>query len=113
MYMTDKWEGNEYFPINNFKFIEFYVSNAKQIVHFYRSTFGFIPYAYCGPETGVMTHVSYVLKNDKIFFVFTTPLKSSHVASEWIKKHGDGVRDIAFSVDDVNFVINLVLKEEG
>ena len=42
MYMTDKWEGNEYFSINNFKFVEFYVSNAKQVVHFYRSAFGFV-----------------------------------------------------------------------
>jgi len=102
MYMTDKWEGTEYFSINNFKFIEFYVSNAKQIVHFYRSAFGFSAYAYCGPETGVDSHVSYVLRNEKIFFIFTTPLKSSHIASDWIKKHGDGVRDIAFSVDDVD-----------
>jgi len=113
MYMTDKWEGNEYFPINNFKFLEFYVSNAKQVVHFYRSTFGFTPYAYCGPETGVFTHVSYVLKNEKIFFVFTTPLKSSHDASEWIKKHGDGVRDIAFSVDDVNFCYKSCIERGG
>jgi len=113
MYMTDKWEGNEYFPINNFKFLEFYVSNAKQVVHFYRSAFGFTPYAYCGPETGVASHVSYVLKNKKIFFVFTTPLKSSHDASEWIKKHGDGVRDIAFSVDDVNFCYKSCIERGG
>ncbi len=113
MYMTDKWEGNEYFSINNFKFVEFYVSNAKQVVHFYRSAFGFVPHAYCGPETGVFTHVSYVLKNDKIFFVFTTPLKSSHIASDWIKKHGDGVRDIAFSVDDVEFCYNSCIERGG
>ncbi|MAR15176.1 MAG: 4-hydroxyphenylpyruvate dioxygenase [Candidatus Marinimicrobia bacterium] len=101
MYITDKWEGTEYFDIQAFKFIEFYVGNAKQVVHFYRTAFGFEAYAYCGPETGVDTHVSYVLKNKKIFFVFTTALKSSHPASDWIKKHGDGVKDVAFSVLDV------------
>lgn len=110
MYMTDKWEGKEHFNIKRFKYLEFYVGNAKQIVHFYRSTFGFTPYAYCGPETGVYSHVSYVLKCRKIFFVFTTPLKSSHNASDWLKKHGDGVRDIAFDVEDVDFVYDSCMK---
>ena len=110
MYITDKWEGTEYFDIQAFKFVEFYVSNAKQVVHFYRSAFGFEPYAYCGPETGVNTHVSYVLKNKKIFFVFTSPLKSSHPASDWIKKHGDGVRDVAFSVLDVQKCYSSAMK---
>ena len=104
MYMTDKWEGKEHFNIKRFKYVEFYVGNAKQVIHFYRSAFGFEEFAYSGPETGVFSHVSYVLKNRKIFFVFTTPLKSSHPATDWLKKHGDGVRDIAFDVDDVEFV---------
>ena len=52
-YMTDKWAGNEYFKINDFHHVEFYVGNAKQAVYFYRSAFGFKPYAYAGPETGV------------------------------------------------------------
>ena len=67
MYMTDKWEGTEYFHLKRFKYIEFYVGNAKQVTHFYRSAFGFSVYAYCGPETGVYSHVSYVLKSKKIF----------------------------------------------
>ena len=102
MYITDKWEGKEYFKIEKFRYLEFFVGNAKQVVHFYRSAFGFEPYAYCGPETGIYTHVSYVLRNKKIFFIFTSPLNSKHIASDWIKKHGDGVRDIAFSVKDVD-----------
>ena len=96
MYMTDKWEGQEHFNIKRFKYLEFYVGNAKQVVHFYRSAFGFTPYAYCGPETGVYSHVSYVLKNRKIFFVFTTPLKSSHPASNWLKKHGNPYVAVGF-----------------
>ena len=91
-YMTDKWLGNEYFKINDFDHIEFYVGNAKQVAHFYRSSFGFQAYAYCGPETGIQDYVSYVLKQNNIFFVFTTPLTSKHPATNWISKHGDGVR---------------------
>ena len=113
MYITDKWEGSEYFSIKKFKFIEFYVSNAKQVVHFYRTAFGFEPYAYCGPETGVYDYVSYVLKNNKIFFVITTTLKTTHIASDWIKKHGDGVRDIAFQVEDVPSSYESCIKRGG
>jgi 4-hydroxyphenylpyruvate dioxygenase len=68
-------------------------------VHFYRSALGFEPHAYCGPETGEREKVSYVLKKNKQFFVFTTPLSSNHRGSNWLKNHGDGIYDIAFSVD--------------
>ena len=97
--ITTKWTGTEYFPITELDHIEFYVGNAKQSVHYYRSIFGMESYAYAGPETGQMDCVSYVLKQNKIFFVITTPLLSKHPASEWIKKHGDGVRDVAFKVE--------------
>ena len=90
-FITSDWKGQEHFPINNFHHIEFYVGNAKQSVHYYRSAFGFKPYAYAGPETGIKDQVSYVLKNNKQFFVFTTPLSSNHPGSDWLKKHGDGV----------------------
>ncbi|MAX13177.1 MAG: 4-hydroxyphenylpyruvate dioxygenase [Candidatus Marinimicrobia bacterium] len=98
-YITDQWTGTEYFKINDFDHLEFYVGNAKQVAHFYRSAFGFQPFAYCGPETGMKDHVSYVLKQNNIFFVFTTPLNSWHPASEWLSKHGDGVRDVAMNVN--------------
>ena len=67
-YITDKWTGTEFFKINDFDHLEFYVGNAKQVAHFYRSTFGFQPFAYCGPETGVKDCVSYVLNQNNIFF---------------------------------------------
>jgi 4-hydroxyphenylpyruvate dioxygenase len=98
-FMTDEWTGTEYFNVKDFDHIEFYVGNAKQAVHFYRSAFGFQTHAYCGPETGVRDRVSYVLKQNNIYFVFTTPLSSDHPASAWLSKHGDGVRDIAIRVD--------------
>ena len=97
--ITTEWTGKEYFPITELDHLEFYVGNAKQAVHYYRSVFGMEAYAYAGPETGQMDRVSYVLKQNKIFFVFTTPLSSDHPASDWLKKHGDGVRDVAFKVE--------------
>jgi len=98
-YITDKWTGKEYFKVSDFDHLEFCVGNAKQVAHFYRSAFGFEPYAYCGPETGIKDSVSYVLKQNNIFFVFTTPLSSSHPAADWLSRHGDGVRDIAMRVE--------------
>ncbi len=98
-FMTGKWTGTEYFKIIDFNHVEFYVGNAKQAVHFYRSAFGFEPHAYCGPETGIRDRVSYVLKQNKVYFIFTTPLLSTHLATNWLSKHGDGVRDIAIRVD--------------
>tara|TARA_B100000945_G_scaffold321590_1_gene337332 strand:+ start:1988 stop:3109 length:1122 start_codon:yes stop_codon:yes gene_type:complete len=97
--LTTEWQGTEYFSVKDFNHIEFFVGNAKQAVHFYRSVFGFQPHAYSGPETGNKECVSYVLKNNKIYFVLTTPLSSKHYASKWLDKHGDGVYDIAFAVD--------------
>ena len=87
--------------MRNFKYLEFYVGNAKQAAHFYCSAFGFSGYAYSGPETGDKECVSYVLKQNNIFFVFTTALSSNHRISKWVEKHGDGVSDIAFSTDSV------------
>ena len=66
-FMTSEWSGTEYFKVKDFDHIEFYVGNAKQVVHFYRSAFGFQPHAYCGPETGVRDRVSYVLKQNNLF----------------------------------------------
>lgn len=98
-YISTEWTGKEYFKIKDFHHVEFYVGNAKQAVYFYRSAFGFETHAYCGPETGIRDYVSYVLKKDNIYFVFTTPLSSKHAASKWLEKHGDGVYDISLSVD--------------
>ena len=97
--ISTEWNGKEHFPIHDFHHVEYFAGNAKQAVHYYRSAFGFEPYAYCGPETGVREKVSYVLKKNHQFFVFTTPLNSDHPGSNWLKKHGDGIYDIAFSVD--------------
>jgi 4-hydroxyphenylpyruvate dioxygenase len=98
--ITTEWRGTEYFPITDLDHVEFYVGNARQAVHYYRTAFGFEPLAYAGPETGQRDRVSYVLKQNRIHFVFTTPLISSHPATHWLARHGDGVCDIAFRAED-------------
>src|ERR1035441_2540374 len=88
------------FPINGTDYIEFYVGNAKQSALFYRSAFGFDLVAYRGPETGVRDRASYLLQQDKIRFVLTSPIGPEGPIAEHIRLHGDGVRDLAFWVDD-------------
>ena len=89
----------DFLPLLGTDYIEFYVGNAKQAAHFYKTAFGFQSLAYRGLETGSKESVSYVLKQDKIKLVLTTALNSQSAVGEHVKKHGDGVFDIAFSVN--------------
>ncbi|HET7422634.1 MAG TPA: 4-hydroxyphenylpyruvate dioxygenase [Gemmatimonadales bacterium] len=88
------------FPINGTDYVEFYVGNAKQASHYYRTAFGFELRGYRGPETGVRDRASYLLQQDKIRLVLTTPVRPDHPAAHHLHAHGDGVRDIALWVDD-------------
>ncbi len=90
----------DFLPLLGTDHVEFYVGNARQSAHYYRSAFGFTLTGYSGPETGVRDRASYVLEQEKIRFVLTTPLRPDHPISDHIKLHGDGVRDIALTVDD-------------
>ncbi len=90
----------DFLPLLGTDYVEFYVGNAKQSAHFYKTAFGFQSYAYRGLETGSKDSVSYVLKQDKIRLVLTTPLNSSSPINDHIVKHGDGVKVIALWVDD-------------
>jgi 4-hydroxyphenylpyruvate dioxygenase len=87
-------------PIQAIDHIEFYVGNAKQAAHFYRSTFGFRLVAYAGPETKVRDRASYVLEQGEIRFVLTSALDPDSPVAHHVLRHGDGVRDIALRVDD-------------
>jgi len=98
--LDTKQKARDFLPLNGTDHVEFYVGNAKQAAHFYKTAFGFESLAYAGPETGVRDRASYVLKQDKIRLVLTTPLHSDHPISEHIKKHGDGVKILALWVDD-------------
>ncbi len=97
--ITKEWTGSEYFPIKDFHHVEFLVGNAKQAAYFYRTALGFERLAYRGPETGDREKVSYVLKQGRVRLVLTTPLSSRHPHADRLKKHGDGVYDVAFAVE--------------
>jgi 4-hydroxyphenylpyruvate dioxygenase len=90
----------DFLPLLGTDYVEFYVGNAKQAAHYYKTAFGFQSHAYAGLETGMTDRVSYVLKQDKIRLVLTTALKSESPIGEHVKKHGDGVKVIALWVED-------------
>jgi 4-hydroxyphenylpyruvate dioxygenase len=90
----------DFLPLNGTDYVEFYVGNARQSAHYYRSAFGFRLAAYRGPETGTRDRASYVLVQNKIRLVLTTPLGPDSPVAEHVRLHGDGVRDIALWVDD-------------
>ncbi len=97
---TNNQVGIDFLPLHGTDHVEFYVGNAKQAAHFYKTAFGFQSLAYCGPETGVMDRVSYAIRQNKLTFVLTTPLKTNNAIADHIYKHGDGVKVLALMVDD-------------
>jgi 4-hydroxyphenylpyruvate dioxygenase len=90
----------DFLPLLGTDYVEFYVGNAKQSAHYYKTAFGFQSWAYKGLETGSKDEVSYVLAQDKIRLVLTTPLNSQSPINEHLKKHGDGIKVIALWVED-------------
>src|SRR5689334_23947111 len=90
----------DFLPLSGTDHIEFYVGNAKQAAHYYITAFGFQPLAYEGPETGTKNKASYAVRQNKLTFVLTTPLKPNTPIAEHVHKHGDGVKVLALLVDD-------------
>jgi len=90
--------------------VEFWVGNAKQASFYYRKAFGFSQLAYSGLETGNRQFASYVLAQGRVRWVLSTPLAPEHFASDHIKRHGDGVRDIALLVEDADFAFAEAVK---
>jgi len=93
-------EAQDFLPLLGTDHVELYVGNAKQAAHYYMSAWGFQPLAYAGLETGRKDRVSYVLQQDKIRLVLTSPLKPGGEINRHIDQHGDGVKTIALWVDD-------------
>jgi 4-hydroxyphenylpyruvate dioxygenase len=93
-------EAEDFLPLNGTDYVELFVGNAKQSAHFYKTAFGFQSEAYSGLETGRKDQTSYVLRQDKIRLVLTTPLTPDSPINEHIRKHGDGVKVVALWVDD-------------
>ncbi|MEP7071364.1 MAG: 4-hydroxyphenylpyruvate dioxygenase [Verrucomicrobiota bacterium] len=90
----------DFLPLQGTDYIEFYVGNAKQAAHFYKTAFGFQSLAYAGPETGTKDRVSYAIRQNKLTFLLTTPLRPEGEIADHIYKHGDGVKVLALKVED-------------
>ena len=90
----------DFLPLNGTDHVEFIVGNAKQVAHYYKPAFGFQDLAYAGLETGVQDRTSYVLRQDKIVLVITSPLIPESPLHDHLRQHGDGVKNIALWVDD-------------
>ncbi|MEA5457439.1 4-hydroxyphenylpyruvate dioxygenase [Arcicella sp. LKC2W] len=100
----------DFLPINGTDYLELYVGNARQSAHFFQTALGFQPLAYSGLSTGVKTQESYVLKQDKIRIVLTTPLVGGTEIGKHIDLHGDGVKAIALWVDDAEKAFHETIK---
>jgi len=95
-------EKADFLPLMGTDHIEFYVGNAKQAAHYYITAFGFQPLAYAGPETGLRDKASYVVRQNKLTFVFTTAIRPGNAVADHVHKHGDGVKALALLVDDAD-----------
>jgi 4-hydroxyphenylpyruvate dioxygenase len=95
-------EAQDFLPLLGTDYVEMYVGNAKQSAHYYKTAFGFQSLAYAGLETGLTDRTSYVLVQDKIKLVLTTPMpnKNNQEIFDHIEKHGDGVKVVALWVED-------------
>jgi 4-hydroxyphenylpyruvate dioxygenase len=103
----------DFLPLQGTDYVEFYVGNAKQAAHYYKTAFGFQSLAYSGPETGQRDRASYVIRQNKLTFMLTTPLRRENPIAEHIAKHGDGVKVLALRVDDATSAWKETTKRGG
>src|SRR5213075_1997832 len=103
----------DFLPLEGTDHIETYVGTAKQAAHFYQSALGFQPLAYSGPETGVRDRASYAVRQNKITFVLTTPIRANHPVAEHHHNHGDGVKVLALTVEDATSAWEETTKRGG
>lgn len=101
----------DFMPINGTDYLELYVGNSKQAAHFYKTAFGFQSYAYAGLQTGLKDRESYVVIQDKIRLVLTSPLKSGTEIGKHIDAHGDGVKVVALWVDDATYAYETAVSK--
>ncbi|XP_056628759.1 4-hydroxyphenylpyruvate dioxygenase [Triplophysa dalaica] len=108
---TDKGEKHEEGRFVCFDHITFWVGNAKQAASYYCNKLGFEPLAYCGLETGSRDIVSHVVKQGKIIYVFTSALNPGNKEmGEHLVKHGDGVKDVAFTVENCDYLVEKAME---
>src|SRR5438309_11797373 len=82
----------DFLPLQGTDYVEFYVGNAKQAAHFYKTAFGFQSLAYAGPETGMKDRASYAIRQKNVTLVLTTPIRLENPMSDHVAKHRDGVK---------------------
>ncbi|KAG9339760.1 hypothetical protein JZ751_022426 [Albula glossodonta] len=88
-------------------------SLSRTAAVFYCDKLAFEPLAYKGLETGSRNVVSHVVRQDKILFVFESALNpGNEEMGEHLVKHGDSVKDVAFQVEDCDFLVQKA-KERG
>ena len=103
----------DFLPLQGTDYVEFYVGNAKQAAHFYKTAFGFQSIAYSGPETGVKDRASYVVRQHKLTLMLTTPIRAKNDIADHLYKHGDGVKVLALRVDDAKSAWEETTKRGG
>src|SRR5947207_438320 len=103
----------DFLPLQGTDYIEFYVGNAKQAAHFYKTAFGFQSLAYSGPETGTKDRASYAIRQNKLTLVLTTPLRPNPYVADHHHQHGDGVKVLALTVGDATSAWEETTKRGG
>ncbi|MFB4164283.1 4-hydroxyphenylpyruvate dioxygenase [Alteribacillus sp. JSM 102045] len=106
-------EQEEAFPVENFHHLELYVGNAKQAAYYFSKALGFKTTNYRGLETGCRDRVSYVLEQGAIRLVVTGTLTETTDIASFVKLHGEGVKDIALKVSDVEEAYHGVVDRGG
>lgn len=110
---TDKGEKPEAGRFLGFDHIKFYVGNSKQAASFYVTRLGFEYLGYKGLETGERKYASHAVKQNEIIFVFQSAYSpEEEEVNQHVAKHGDGVKDVAFAVDDLDSIV-LKAKQRG
>ncbi|XP_054008124.1 4-hydroxyphenylpyruvate dioxygenase [Hylaeus anthracinus] len=93
--------------------VTFWVGNAKQAASYYCTRMGFERFCYRGLETGSRHVASHVVKQNQIVFVFESAYEPDNKEiGNHISRHGDGVRDIAFAVEDIDIIVKIA-KQRG
>lgn len=101
---------NDSLTLKGFDYVELYVGNASHAAHFYRTAFGFRPVAYTSLETGNRDRVSYVMEQGNIRLILTAAVTPDSLVAEHVRKHGDSVKDIAFTVDNAANVFEAAIS---
>ncbi|MFN7249638.1 MAG: 4-hydroxyphenylpyruvate dioxygenase [Anaerobacillus sp.] len=111
--VSNQTEKNNSFDVESFHHMEIYTGNAKQAAYYFCHAFGFQIKAYRGLETGCRDRVSYVLEQGAIRLVVSGSLSDNTDISSFIKQHGDGAKDIALTVSNVEEAYKGVVERGG